>query len=43
MQRDDNNLPAGAILSAGEEDEPLEAWTLEEFDHLTDLGDGEFD
>ena len=29
---------ANAILPAGEPDEPLEAWTPEEFDHFTDLG-----
>jgi hypothetical protein len=43
MQRDDPNRPTGAILSPGEGDEPLEAWTLEELDHFTDLGNGEFD
>jgi hypothetical protein len=39
MQPSDHNLPAGAILPAGEAaDEPLEAWTPQEFDHFTDLG-----
>jgi hypothetical protein len=39
MQPSDHNLPSGAILAAAEAaDEPLEAWTPEEFDHFTDLG-----
>ena len=32
------NFEASAILSPGEQDEPLEAWAPEEFDHFTDLG-----
>jgi hypothetical protein len=43
MQPSDQDLPSGAILSAGDGDEQLEAWTLEEFEHLTDLGNGELD
>jgi len=39
MQPRDHNQPSGAILPAREPaDEPLEAWTPEEFDHFTDLG-----
>jgi hypothetical protein len=38
MQPSDHNLSAGAILSPGEADEQLEAWTPDEFDHFTDLG-----
>ena len=36
--RFDSDQSAGATLSAGEPDAPLEAWTPEEFDHFTDLG-----
>jgi hypothetical protein len=39
MQPNDHNPACGAILPPRETaDEPLEAWTPEEFDHFTDLG-----
>jgi hypothetical protein len=38
MQPNDHDVTAGAILLPGEADEPLEAWTPQEFDHFTDLG-----
>jgi hypothetical protein len=38
MQPNDHDRPGGAILSAGQGDEPLEAWEPDDFDHFTDLG-----
>ena len=38
MQPAEHNPPAGAILSPGNADDQLEAWTPEEFDHFSDMG-----
>ena len=38
MQPAEHDLASGAILSLGEGDDTLEAWTPDEFDHFTGLG-----